>query len=106
MHLLPFANEYRLVAPQTGLCLDSNESGAVYTLPCLKWDAYQSWIHVVPALPAPGWPSGLPWPVVYQNMATDRCLSIGADHVLRTVVCGQSDPGPAWTDDMFFRRGY
>jgi hypothetical protein len=39
-------------------------------------------------------------------MATGRRLSIGADHVLRTVVCGQSDSGPAWTDDMFFRRGY
>jgi len=103
--LQPFANEYRLVAPMTGFCLDSNESGAVYTLPCLKRDAYQSWIHVVPAL-RNGWPAGVPWPVVYQNMATDRCLSIGADRVLRTVACGQNLPGQAWTDDMFFRRGY
>jgi hypothetical protein len=103
--LRPFANEYRLVAPETGFCLDSNESGAVYTLPCLKFDAYQSWIHVFPALSNP-WPAGLPWPVIYQNMATHRCLSIGADHVLRTVPCGQNRTGQAWTDDMFFRRGY
>jgi len=102
--LMPFANEYRLVNRQTGLCLDSNKFGMVYTMPCLKWDAYQSWIHVTPALLHPPADEAR-WPVVYQDIATMRCLSIRADQVLRTVRCGQDLPGGYWTDDMFFLRG-
>jgi hypothetical protein len=105
-NLSPFANEYRLVDVQTQRCLDSNEVGHVYTLPCEARNEYQTWIRVVPALPADKAPAddGL-WPIVYQSFATDRCLSIGDDRLLRTVLCAQQLPG-AWTADMFFRRGY
>ncbi len=99
----PFANEYRLVNRQTGLCLDSNKIGMVYTMPCLKADAYQSWIRVTPALKNPP-ADQAQWPVVYQDIATSRCLSIRADQVLRTVRCGDDLPGQHWTDDMFFLR--
>jgi hypothetical protein len=102
--LRPFANEYRLVNRQTGLCLDSNKVGMVYALPCLKADAFQSWIRVTPALKNPP-ADEAQWPVVYLDIATSRCLSIRADQVLRTVVCGKNLPGQNWTDDMFFLRG-
>jgi hypothetical protein len=98
----------RLVNVRTGLCLDSNAVGDVYALPCERDNRYQEWSR--------HWPirGAVPDAVrdlvaVYSSQATGRCLSIGADHVLRTMPCGnpQALPGvTAWTDDMFFRRGY
>ena len=103
--LRPFANEYQLVNVQTGLCLENHPSGAVYTKPCEARNDNQSWIHVIPAL-EPGKLAKLPddpnaWPVVYLNLATDRCLAIGSDRQLATVTCTGK-----FTDYMFFRRGY
>jgi hypothetical protein len=103
--LRPFNNEYRLVNQGTGGCLDGNADGAVYTMPCESRNSFQSWVHVTPLLQSPPADPSL-WPVVYQSIATHRCLSIGTDNALRTVPCGADRGDAPWTEDMFFRRGF
>jgi serine/threonine-protein kinase len=83
---------YRLLNQQTGYCLDSNGDGAVYTLPCLNPNDHQMWQRVVVGTVRPsGAPAGAPVSVsvvVYQNRATERCLSLEpAGSALRTVPC-------------------
>ncbi|WP_433385547.1 Hsp70 family protein [Micromonospora sp. KLBMP9576] len=98
---VPSAEWYRLVDQQTAFCLDSNDGGAVYTLPCLNPNDHQLWQRVSQPRPAVG-PAPAGTVVAYRNLATGKCLSMSSsERTPRTLRCPSGD---AWPAEMLFRR--
>lgn len=91
------ATSYRLVDAQTGYCLDSNSSGAVYTLKC-NGGNYQNWTLVVPPTNTNA--------VIFKDAQTGSCLydfyiSAGK-YGVRTAPCNVNAPWQQYTDVIFF----
>lgn len=69
-----------VVNGQTGWCLDSNDAGDVYSLPCQAGNQWQQW-DVFTVSEAPDWWRGV---FVYRNRVTGRALQVNADGSVRT----------------------
>ncbi|MFI7081622.1 RICIN domain-containing protein [Micromonospora sp. NPDC049903] len=78
---------YHLRNVQTGLCLDSNSSGTVYTLAC-NGGNNQKW-YDLPAAP-------IVHRYIMVNVATGRCLSTNYNGDLYTAACENSHPLQFW----------
>ncbi|GIF40775.1 RICIN domain-containing protein [Actinoplanes xinjiangensis] len=82
----------------TGRCLDSNDRGDVYTLPCEKGNPHQKWYFDSNSDQHMDTPIGL------RNAATGRCLSGDLDDAgnpqLTTGECWSAfrPAGPSWDD--------
>ncbi|WP_320065614.1 Hsp70 family protein [Micromonospora sp. RTGN7] len=96
---VPGDDWYRLIDQQTDLCLDSNDDGAIYAMPCLNPNVYQLWQRVTEARTATGsTPSGTG--TGYRNLRTGRCISLASDKTPRALPCPSDD---SWPADMLFR---
>lgn len=103
-----------------GLCLDSNDAGAVYSLGC-NGGRYQRWVQVdaqngpggwhwaYPAVPV-SWKSaeGALWLIDEQ---TGRCLQAGYDNVVSTQPCFADQADQVWArytyaDDVLVYTNY
>ncbi|MDX3381823.1 ricin-type beta-trefoil lectin domain protein [Streptomyces niveiscabiei] len=81
---------------ETGRCLDADDTGSIYTLPCQQGNAYQTW--------QPIYVRHDTYDVVQvKNKATGRCLHVNAHGALTTYWCDESG-NPNW-NQRFAAKG-
>jgi len=68
---------------ETGRCLDADNSGSIYTLPCQSGNAYQTWQPVYLRHTSAD-------EVQIRNKATGRCLHVNGNGALTTYWCDDS----------------
>ncbi|QNP68350.1 RICIN domain-containing protein [Streptomyces roseirectus] len=81
---------------ETGRCLDADNEGSIYTLPCQQGNAYQTW--------QPIFVQHTSYDVVQlKNKATGKCLHVNGGGALTTYWCDES--GVPSSNQRFAAKG-